>query len=109
MESVVPEYDPQPPELPGERRLWLRVWWRAVCDYVLYRERTTPKQRKLADSAADWLFGESCFGTCPPECEDARLSFDAFCEEYDLKASDVRTWIRTLQPEDVYKIGRNLP
>ena len=36
--------------------LWLCVWWRAVCDYVLYRRSSSRKMRALANEAAEWLF-----------------------------------------------------
>ena len=96
-------------ELEGHRKLWLRVWWRAVCDYVYYKDKKDPDSRELANDAADWLFGESCYGVCPPDCEDARLSFEAFCVEFDMDIAKVRRWILHLTVGEINKIGRNLP
>ena len=91
------------------RRLWLRVWWRAVCDYVLYKSRANTKQRKLADDAAGWLFEKSCYGECPPSCMDSRMSFEAFCAEFGIPIADVRRWILALDAGEINRIGRNLP
>lgn len=96
-------------ELEPHRRLWLRVWWRAVCDYVLYRGRTDSKSRRLADDAAGWLFGLDCHESCPSECEESSMSFEGFCEEFNLSPARIRSWVMNLTASEINMIGRNLP
>lgn len=93
-------------ELSAIHMLWLRVWWRAVCDYALYRNSDDRKKRALADEAAEWLFSDGC--DCGDECRDARLSFQAFCRMFNRDPAVIRRWVRTLTPEDVGRMGRNL-
>jgi hypothetical protein len=94
-------------ELSAVNTLWLRVWWRAVCDYVLYQDSAVRRQRRLADEAATWLFEDGC--SCDKEeCGDARLSFSSFCSMFNRNPVTVRRWLLTLTPADVGRMGRTL-
>ena len=90
-------------ELQPHRRLLMRVWWRAVCDYVLYKGCKERDQRLLADDASSWLFCED------EEQEGYGLTFLHFCDEFSLSPVRLRRWIRQLSVTEINRIGRNLP
>ena len=87
-------------------RLWLRVWWRAVCDYVLYKSSTNRRRRRLANDASEWLFGDEC--GCEGECLEMRLSFRHFCDLFGADQAAVRLWVVTLTRDDIGQLGRGL-
>ena len=91
-------------EIDPVRRLWVRVWWRAVCDFVLYQDAKTPERKQRAHEASAWLFGES------DEVADVpgALSFEDFCAMFTKDPPTIRRWILNLDPGDICRIGRNL-
>ena len=94
-------------EMSSVHMLWLRVWWRAVCDYVLYQNSDKRKYQRLSTEAAEWLFDEGC-GCVEESCKDSRLSFAEFCRMFNRNPVTVRRWIMSLTPTDIGRMGRNL-
>lgn len=90
--------DTPPPALPdryvGIRVLWFKVIIRAVFDWVSYRDSLKFFQRKLAESAATWLFQESNLFT----------GFDNICVQLDLAPAKVRKWARSMTKDQVTKM-----
>lgn len=89
-------------DLQPHKRLLLRVWWRAVCDYVLYSGHRAKELRLLADDAATWLFASD-------EEDDEGITFPNFCQEFNQSPTRLRRWMRELSVHEINRIGRNLP
>lgn len=78
----------------GVRALWIKVIIRAVFDWVSYRDSPRLMQKKLAESAALWLFQPS----------ELFNGFENVCYYLDVDPSLVRRWARTMSREQVAKI-----
>src|SRR5258708_16430852 len=78
----------------GNRALWLKVIIRAVFDWVQYRDSTRLPQKKLADSARDWLF----------EPSELFNGFENICVSLDVDPTRVRKWASGLSRDQVAKI-----
>lgn len=78
----------------GVRTLWLKVIIRAIFDWVTYRDSPRLMQKKLAESAASWLF------------EDSELfnGFENICGNLDVNPEDIRERARAMSKDDVAKI-----
>jgi hypothetical protein len=76
------------------RALWIKVIIRAVFDWVSYRESDQLGKRKMAESAANWLF----------EPNVTFNSFDNVCSYLDVDPGRVRCWARKITRKQVAKI-----
>ena len=76
-------------------RLWAAVVRRAAVDYVLYKEHSTTKLRKIGSDAESWIFSED---------DDELSSFVSVCDILDLDASLVRSKITNLKEEDARRL-----
>ena len=77
--------------------MWAAVVRRAVVDWVLYREHSATKLRKLGQDADKWIFDE--------EQEQIDLtSFITVCDILNLCPSTVRGRIESLSEEDARKL-----
>ncbi len=77
----------------GHRKLWGRVVLRAIYDWVAYRDSTRLQQKKLAESAENWLFGSS----------ELFNSFESVCDMLEVSPDVIRQSARQFTKEDVLK------
>ncbi len=77
----------------GHRKLWGRVILRAIYDWVMYRDSTELKQRKLAENAETWLFKRS----------ELFNGFETVCDLLDVDPDVVRKRAKTFTKDDVLK------
>lgn len=76
------------------RALWIKVIIRAVFDWVSYRDSDQLGKRKMADSAANWLF-------------EPNVTFNSFsnvCYYLDVDPGRVRVWAKKISRKQVAKI-----
>ena len=76
-------------------RLWAAVVRRAAVDYVLYRDHTTTKLRKLGTDAESWIFSDE---------DESLSSFVSVCDILDLEPDLVKTKIKNLREEDARRL-----
>jgi hypothetical protein len=77
-------------------RLWAAVVRRAAVDWVLYKEHSSTKLRKIGGEADFWIFKEE---------ETKRLSsFASVCDILGLEVALVRRKITGLSEEDARKL-----
>jgi hypothetical protein len=96
-------------EINGCKVLLLEVVRRAAYDWVLYRTSRRMLHKKLAEDAYTWLFEEG--PGHPNWIERERTgkfitSFIAICNELDLDADTVRSYVRKLTVKNVMSVGR---
>ena len=84
--------------IPWYIRMWAAVIRRAVVDWVLYREHSTTKLRKLGQDADRWLFEDDSDSATEITC------FLAVCDILEIKPGVVRGRIKTLSEEDARKL-----
>jgi hypothetical protein len=76
------------------RTLWIRVYIRAVFDFVQYQDVTDVKLRRHAEDAHRWLF----------EPAEGFNSFEHICEVFDLPLATLRSFARKITKEDVKRM-----
>ena len=96
-------------EINGCKVLLLEVVRRAAYDWVLYRTSRRMLHKKLAEDAYYWLFVEE--PGHPNWTERAKVgkhitSFLTICNELDLDADTVRSYVRRLTIKNVMSVGR---
>ncbi len=84
--------------IPWYIRMWAAVVRRAVVDWVLYKEHTTTKLRKLGQDADKWIFED-----CDNSAKDL-TSFLAVCDILGIEPSVIRGRIINLSEEDARKL-----
>lgn len=76
------------------RTLWIRVYIRAVFDFVQYRDVIDVKLRRHAEDAHRWLF----------EPAEGFNSFEHICEVFDLPLATLRSFACKITKEDVKRM-----
>ena len=77
-------------------RLWAAVVRRAAVDWVLYKDHSTSKLRKVGADAEYWIFLDK---------EENRLSsFVSVCDILGLEPSLMREKVRSLSEEDARRL-----
>jgi hypothetical protein len=84
--------------IPWYIRMWAAVVRRAVVDWVLYREHTAAKLRKLGQDADKWLFDDI------DNSATEIASFLAVCDILDVDPGIIRERIKRLSEEDARKL-----
>lgn len=105
-ESVKELFHPE--EIHGCRGLYLEVIQRAASDWVIYRNSSRLKEKRLAEASYVWLFEEK---PGHPDYEMRKgisklMSFLSICSLLDLEPEEVRNRIRELTPKDIKASGR---
>ena len=108
-------------DLEREKKFHAKFLYRAICDYVNYRNSKSKGAKELFQAARDWIYGpspneEECV---PPEgapsCWDSRelyraefaMSFEGICADLDWDADWTRRNIKKLTKSDLKRIGKN--
>lgn len=88
-------YDNNSGHIPWVIRLWASVVRRATVDWVLYRNHSDPKLRKIGIDADSWIFGEA---------DNEFSSFEGVCDIIGLPVSLMREKIVNLTEEDARRL-----
>lgn len=106
----LPEVDYDPSKQVGCcRALLLEIIRRAAYDWVLYRLSSDLGNKRLAEDAFEWLFGEGDESKYAKERASSGKSLTSFlsiCEVLDLGPEKVRARVRKLTIKDVMSVGR---
>ncbi len=82
--------------VPWFKRLWAAVVRRAAVDWVLYKEHSDTRLRKIGSDAGNWIFGST---------DDRNyFAFETVCNSLELCPSVVRRKIKSLREEDARKL-----
>lgn len=95
------EADPGDLDVRRVRRLLLRIVYRSVYDWMLYRQSKSPPRRRLAAAGFRWLFINWS--------DDGFCSFRSICAIFDKKPQEVRNWVLTLDLRTVSALYRGKP
>lgn len=73
------------------RALWIRVYYRAACDYISYKSSKNIKELRDAKDAERWLFTDND-------------GLDLLCDALGLRVSMLRNWALTATKADIKKL-----
>jgi hypothetical protein len=77
------------------RRVWIRVIYRAISDWVDWRDSRDVELRRYAETGRRWIFEPSV----------AANSFESVCSFLDLSPEPIREWARALTKEDIVRLA----
>lgn len=104
-----------PPEIVLGRlkRFYMKLVYRAICDYVNYKGSSATKYAKIYESAREWIYDEVTTEVWDKALEadlracDDTASFDSVCSILGWDPDWIRSAIQRLKKSDLERIGRN--